>query len=306
MDEEVESGRPPSESAADPAPEELTGKLEREAERLREDADALAKQPHAQLAAEAEERRQLAEELSAQVAKAEDAIVRRIDERLKAERKEARRRRKEAVAEVRDELRRDVAKRVRKAQRRMSEVLDERLGVAMERFAADARVRGAGAAEELDARFFSLSGELRCELRRTLGAEISRAERELDERGTDAVREAVRGELDRIGGHIRTLAGEASERVSQSGRIAESMVLTRAQAAAAEAVRELSATATEISRLIAQEASTADAHERLKSVVARLEATDQRLQASDERTRRALWHLEAVPDEDVRPRPRSA
>ena len=74
------------------------------------------------------------------------------------------------------------------------------------------------------------------------------------------------------------------------------MVLTRAQAAPAEAVRELTATATEISRLIAQEASVAEAHERLESVLVRLRATDQRLRASDERTRRTLGHLRAVPD----------
>jgi chromosome segregation ATPase len=112
---------------------------------------------------------------------------------------------------------------------------------------------------------------------------------------------SLRNELDRVGGDIRTLAGQAEDRVSQTGRIAESMVLARAQAATAEAVRELTATATEISRLIAQEASVAEAHERLESVLARLRATDQRLRASDERTRRALGPLRAVPDEDDDP-----
>ena len=48
--------------------------------------------------------------------------------------------------------------------------------------------------------------------------------------------------------------------------------------------------------MIAQEASVADAQERLEGALARLRATDQRLRASDERTRRALGHLEAVPD----------
>ena len=112
----------------------------------------------------------------------------------------------------------------------------------------------------------------------------------------------LQNELERVGGDIRTAASQAEDRVSQTGRIAESMVLTRAQAATAEAVRELTATATEISRLIAQEASVAEAHERLESVLVRLRATDQRLRASDERTRRTLGHLRAVPDgHDVPP-----
>jgi hypothetical protein len=129
-------------------------------------------------------------------------------------------------------------------------------------------------------------------------AVVTRARAELGAIMVEARAElvALRDELDRTGDDLRALAAQAEERVSQTGRIAESMLLARAQAASAEAAGELRATAAEISRLMAQEASVADAHERLEGVLARLRLTDQRLRASDERTRRALGHLEAVPD----------
>ena len=109
---------------------------------------------------------------------------------------------------------------------------------------------------------------------------------------------ALRDELERIGGDIRSVAGRAEDQVAQTARIAEATVSTRAQSAAAEAIRDLTSTANDISRRIEQQATTIEARERLEDVLVRLRAADQRLRDSDERTKRALRHLRAVPDTD--------
>ncbi len=110
---------------------------------------------------------------------------------------------------------------------------------------------------------------------------------------------SLRNELAQIGGRIcRVASGAAEDRVAQTERIAEATVSTRAQIAAAEAIRDLASTANDLSRRIEQQAGTVEARERLEDVLDRLHAAVQRLRESDERTRRALRHLKAVPDED--------
>ena len=78
----------------------------------------------------------------------------------------------------------------------------------------------------------------------------------------------------------------------------EATVSTRAQSAAAEAIRDLTSTAKDLSQRIERQASTLEARDRLDEIlVFRLRDADQRLRDSDERTKRALGDLRAVPDE---------
>ena len=81
---------------------------------------------------------------------------------------------------------------------------------------------------------------------------------------------------------------QAEDRIAQTARIAEATVSTRAQSAAAEAIRDLTSTANDLSQRIERQASTLDARERLDEILARLRDADQRLRESDERTKRAL------------------
>ena len=108
---------------------------------------------------------------------------------------------------------------------------------------------------------------------------------------------SLRDELARIGGDIRAAAGVAEDRVAQTARIAEATVSTRAQSAAAEAIRDLTSTAKDLSLRIERQASTLEARDRLDEILIRLRDADQRLRESDERTKRALGDLRAVPDE---------
>ena len=109
---------------------------------------------------------------------------------------------------------------------------------------------------------------------------------------------ALRDELARIGGDIRTAASAAEDRISQTARIAEATVSTRAQSAASrgdprperERQRPLAA-----DRAPGEHpGGRASASTRL---LAQLRAADQRLRESDERTQGALGHLRAVPDQ---------
>lgn len=109
---------------------------------------------------------------------------------------------------------------------------------------------------------------------------------------------ALRQELARLGGDIRNAAGRAEDRVAQTSRIAEATVSTRAQSAAAEAIRDLTSTANDLSRRLEQQGRTLESREQLEDVLGRLRAADRRLRDSDARTRRALRHLQAVPDTD--------
>lgn len=107
---------------------------------------------------------------------------------------------------------------------------------------------------------------------------------------------ALRQELARLGADIRNAAGRAEDRVAQTSRIAEATVSTRAQSAAAEAIRDLTSTAKDLSRRLEQQGRTLESREQLEDVLGRLRAADRRLRDSDARTRRALRHLQAVPD----------
>ena len=68
---------------------------------------------------------------------------------------------------------------------------------------------------------------------------------------------SLRDELARIGGDIRAAAGVAEDRVAQTARIAEATVSTRAQSAAAEAIRDLTSTAKDLSLRIERQAEHA-------------------------------------------------
>ena len=78
--------------------------------------------------------------------------------------------------------------------------------------------------------------------------------------------------------------------------LAEMTLSTKAQSAAAQAIRDLTATARDLSLRIEAQAGAVDVAERLDEVLAGLRVADQRLRESDERTRTALRHLRAVPD----------
>jgi hypothetical protein len=62
-------------------------------------------------------------------------------------------------------------------------------------------------------------------------------------------------------------------------------------------VRDVTAVAAEVALRMEEQASAVEARDRLEDVVARLRLADQRLRASDERTKRALSHLRAVPEQ---------
>ena len=89
----------------------------------------------------------------------------------------------------------------------------------------------------------------------------------------------------------------AEDRVAQTARVAEATVSTRAQSAAAEAIRDLTSTAKDLSLRIERQAGTLEARDRLDEILIRLRDADRRLRESDERTKRALGDLRAVPDE---------
>jgi hypothetical protein len=107
---------------------------------------------------------------------------------------------------------------------------------------------------------------------------------------------AMREELTQSGGDVRIAASAAEDRVSQIAEIAETTLTTKAQSAAAQAIRDLTATARDLSLRIEAQAGAVDVAERLDEVLAGLRVADQRLRESDERTRTALRHLRAVPD----------
>jgi hypothetical protein len=106
----------------------------------------------------------------------------------------------------------------------------------------------------------------------------------------------LRDEITRIGAEVRNAAGAAEDRIAQSTRIAEATVRTRAETATAEALRDLTFRAADLSRRVERQSSSLDARERLEEALARLHAAEDRLRDSDERTRRALRHLRAVPE----------
>jgi hypothetical protein len=107
---------------------------------------------------------------------------------------------------------------------------------------------------------------------------------------------SMREELTQSGGDVRIAASAAEERVAQIAEIAEMTLTTKAQSAAAQAIRDLTATARDLSLRIETQAGAVDVSERLDEVLAGLRVADQRLRESDERTRSALRHLRAVPD----------
>jgi hypothetical protein len=129
--------------------------------------------------------------------------------------------------------------------------------------------------------------ELATRMRTDLGAMMIEARAELT---------ALRDELGQSGGDVRIAASAAEERIAQIAELAETTLSTKAQSAAAQAIRDLTATARDLSLRIEAQAGAVDVAERLDEVLAGLRVADQRLRESDERTRTALRHLRAVPD----------
>ena len=110
---------------------------------------------------------------------------------------------------------------------------------------------------------------------------------------------ALRAELGHITADIRTAADSAEQRVAESARIAEATVATRAEGAAAGAVRAINVTASDAARRLEQQAVSAESTTVLQDVIERLQEADARLRESDKRTKDALRHLRAVPEEEA-------
>ena len=109
---------------------------------------------------------------------------------------------------------------------------------------------------------------------------------------------ALRDEVGKLGADIQVAAQVAEERVVQTAKLARETVETRAASAGAGAVRDITATATQVAKLLEHQRNSAEAQERLEEVVDRLAAADARLRSSDERTKAALRHLRPVRDEE--------
>jgi len=211
-----------------------------------------------------------------------------VSQRAMAERAQSA---EDSIAELAEGAARTATEQATVGERRISDATMAARG-ALEDAAEEIRLRAerTGEATERGLRELARSHEREsgARLRADLGSMVLEARGELI---------ALRDDLIRIGGDLRNASGVAEERIAQTARIAEATVSTRAQSAAAEAIRDLTAAANDLSQRIARQASTLEGRERLDEVLARLRAADERLRRSDERTRRALGHLKAVPDE---------
>jgi hypothetical protein len=225
--------------------------------------------------------KQLADQASAAAAEAEGAITAYADKTLS---RKARRQELKLAREERES-------RIVAAERRIAKRGDE---VVAQLTSTVERLRDEDLAElRTEVEHLSRQAHENVDGLRTLVVESEQAVAKQAEAVASEIA-ALEQELDGIDDAVRASAAAAVERVAETARIAEATVSTEAHNAAAVAIRDVTETASQLTRRIEQQANTAEARDRLDDVLERLRAADERLRESDERTRLALTYLRVV------------